>query len=476
MPLELASRLRRLRRSVLSLPRRAYLTLRYHGARELAFRLITFPVRLTPLGPRLGLPPVSDPARPARRWYRQHRRRVTVVIPTYGEPRVVAEAVRSVRRTTSRELVRIIVSDDGSPAEHREGLRALAQRHDVELILGDVQRGFAANCNRGLRAAPPDEDVVLLNSDVVAHSGWLQALQHAAYVARRGHRRRPAALPRRDDPVRGRGAQPVPPGVVRPPLPWPRRRARRGERPARRADGHGRLHVSDARVLDDLGLLDESYEMAFEDADYCVRAWDHGHRVLYAPAAVLTHHESKTRGLVQGSRELRSQALFWSRWGTGSTAATCGCRGRAADRLRRLGRRRRRAAVHVEGLRERGHDVRLITGEAAGLEELDLGDQGRDGLAGRGGRLGGLGAARRSRLPRARPRRGAPSQPQRRRARLAGLRPEFDYVATSDSIARQLRTSRPVWPSSSPGASTSSIACIASLPPSACAACASPSR
>ena len=43
------------------------------------------------------------------------------------------------------------------------------------------------------------------------------------------------------------------------------------------------------------------------------RAWDAGHRVLYAPAASLTHHESKTRGTTQGPRELRSQARFWAR-------------------------------------------------------------------------------------------------------------------------------------------------------------------
>ena len=34
--------------------RRARLTLRYHGPREVALRAVTFPLRATPLGPRLG--------------------------------------------------------------------------------------------------------------------------------------------------------------------------------------------------------------------------------------------------------------------------------------------------------------------------------------------------------------------------------------------------------------------------------------
>jgi hypothetical protein len=61
--------LRRLRRLFAGLPRRAYLTYRYHGGREVAYRALTFPLRLTPLGSRLGLATrMSDPSAPARRW------------------------------------------------------------------------------------------------------------------------------------------------------------------------------------------------------------------------------------------------------------------------------------------------------------------------------------------------------------------------------------------------------------------------
>ena len=125
-------------------------------------------------------------------------------------------------------------------------------------------------------------------------------------------------------------------------------------------------------ALDELGPLDEGYEMAFEDADYCVRAWERGRRVLYAPAAALTHHESKTRGVVQGPRELRSQARFWSRWGDwfdrrdvhapGGGLRIVYVASEAGDA---------ELVAHVDGLRERGHDARLIAGDAAGLEELD---------------------------------------------------------------------------------------------------------
>src|SRR4051794_21788434 len=67
--------------------------------------------------------------------------------------------------------------------------------------------------------------------------------------------------------------------------------------------------------LDAIGVLDDAYGMGFEDVDWCLRAWDAGWRVGYCPFGVLTHLESKTRGMEQGERELASQRLFWERWG-----------------------------------------------------------------------------------------------------------------------------------------------------------------
>src|SRR5206468_9218247 len=67
------------------LVRRARLTLRYHGPRELAFRLVTFPLRATPFGARVGHGRRYGPetAR-ARRWYAENGRPVTVVVHGSG--------------------------------------------------------------------------------------------------------------------------------------------------------------------------------------------------------------------------------------------------------------------------------------------------------------------------------------------------------------------------------------------------------
>jgi GT2 family glycosyltransferase len=370
--------MRYLRRLFAGLPRRALLTLRYHGGREFARRILTFPLRLTPLGHRLGLAPrMSDPSAPARRWYGEHARPVAIVVPTFGDPAILRPLLRSLRRTTDPERTRVIVCDDASGPEHVAALRALAARHGTELVLGDDQRGFAGNCNRGLRATRPDEDVVLLNSDVVAHVGWLEALQHAAYE--HGAAITGALMLYPDDTIQFGG-------MVRNPVhpEWfdHRFRGRPADLPEAQvmqttlAVTGACMYVTRA-ALDALGELDEGYEMAFEDVDYCLRAWDAGLRVLYVPAAVLTHFESKTRGMTQGPRELRSQACFWERWGDWMDRRDVHT---PDGRLRivyvtqdtGVGGGHRVIFTHLNGLAERGHDVELWTLAADPPDWFDL--------------------------------------------------------------------------------------------------------
>ena len=163
--------------------RRIVLTLRHGGPRELVLRALTFPLRATPLRGHLGVGRLDrDGSVQARRWYRHEGRPVTVVIPSFRDAELVAGLVRSIRRTTRSGRVRIVVSDDGSGPEHVAALRAI---RGIELVESDRNTGFAANVNRGLRAADPTLDVVLLGSDTLVRKGWLAILQFAASVTGR---------------------------------------------------------------------------------------------------------------------------------------------------------------------------------------------------------------------------------------------------------------------------------------------------
>jgi GT2 family glycosyltransferase len=348
------------------LRRRIYLTHRYLGWRTLLFRIVTFPLRFTPLKRRLRLRSSSsgDSYRRAVAWYRELGRPVDIVIPSYRDAEFVAALVKSIRATVPDGLARIIVADDASGAE---GLAALRAIDGIELIEGEQNEGFAANVNRGLRATSPERDVVVLNSDIEARPGWLACLQYAAaqeedigIVGARllypdgriqfaGTVRNLGAPEWFDHRYRFKPADWGPAGLGGPVL----------------AVTGACMYVTRA-AIEQVGLMDERYPMAYEDVDWCLRTWQAGFRVLYFPAASLYHHESVTRGTDVGEREAASQRVFWERWHEFFDARNVRT---PEGRLRiayvtegtGIGGGHRDIFEHLNRLLERGHEVSLYT-------------------------------------------------------------------------------------------------------------------
>jgi GT2 family glycosyltransferase len=360
------------------LRRRIYLTYHYLGWRTLLLRVFTFPLRFTPLKRYLRLRTHAGDRelRRAMAWYREHGRPVDIVIPSYRDSELLATLVVSIRKTVPRGMARIIVADDASGPEYVARLREIG---GIEIVEGTENAGFAANVNRGLRATDPGRDVVVLNSDIEARRGWLACLQYAAS---------------QEDDVGIVGAQLLYPdgriqfgGTVRnrDAPEWFDHRYRfkpEGWGPACRAGPA--LAVTGAcmyvrrEVIERVGLLDERYPMAFEDVDWCLRAWQAGFRVLYFPAALLVHHESVTRGTEVGERERASQRLFWERWGAFFDARAV----RTESGTLRVvyvtedtgvGGGHRDIFEHLNRLAERGHEVALFTlGDPPDWFKLDV--------------------------------------------------------------------------------------------------------
>jgi GT2 family glycosyltransferase/glycosyltransferase involved in cell wall biosynthesis len=346
--------------------RRIYLTYHYLGWRTLLLRVLTFPLRFTPLRRYLQLRTHARDRelRRARAWYREHGRPVDIVIPSYRDSELVAALVASIRKTVPRGMARIILADDASGAEYLAKLREIG---GIEIVEGAENKGFAVNVNRGLRATDSDRDVVVLNSDTEARAGWLACLQYAAS---------------QEDDVGIVGAQLLYPdgriqfgGTVRnrdAPEWFDHRYRFKPEDwgPAGRAGPvlavTGACMYVRREVIERVGLLDEGYPMAYEDVDWCLRAWQSGFRVLYFPAALLVHHESITRGTEVGERELASQRLFWERWGPFFDARSVRTESGAlrvayVTEGTGVGGGHRDIFEHLNRLAERGHEVALYT-------------------------------------------------------------------------------------------------------------------
>ncbi len=345
--------------------RRIYLTYKYLGVWAILYRAVTFPLRFTPLRRHLRLgPKVEGDQAGALRWYRTHGTPVTIVIPSYRDAPEVAELVASLHRTTDRGRVRIIVCDDASGPEHVTALRAI---EGIEVIEAEANCGFAANVNRGLRAADPDHDVVVLNSDMIALSGWLACLQYVASRSEdigvlgakllyRNNRIQFAGTIRNlgapewfDHRYRGKWTDWGPANVTL---------------PVQAVTG-ACMYIKRS-VLNEIGLLDEDYAMAYEDVDYCLRAWQAGFRVMYVPTSRLYHLESVTRGSSLGERERASQRHFWARWGEFLDARPVRSDSGALRVIyvtedTGVGGGHRDIFEHLNGLLDRGHEVELYT-------------------------------------------------------------------------------------------------------------------
>jgi GT2 family glycosyltransferase len=348
------------------LRRRIQLTIRYHGWRTLLFRALTLPLRLTPLRHRLRLRSLAshDDYRRALVWYARMGEPVSIVIPSYRDADRVSTLVASIARTVPVGMARIIVADDASGPEYVRELRAIP---GIEIVEGEQNRGFAVNVNRGLRVADPAHDVVILNSDTEAEPGWLACLQYASRqgddigvvgprllypdgrIQFAGTVRNLGAPEWFDHRYRFKPADWGPAGLASPAL---------------AVTGACMYVTRDA--LERVGLLDERYPMAYEDVDWCLRAWQAGFRCLYFPAATLYHHESVTRGTDVGERERESQRIFWERWGEFFDARDV----RTADNSLRVvyvtegtgvGGGHRDVFEHLNRLLDRGHDVALYT-------------------------------------------------------------------------------------------------------------------
>jgi GT2 family glycosyltransferase len=381
-------------------------------------------------------------------WAQEHRRPVSIVIPSYNDLPLLTTALASIEQTCGGFDLEIIIVDDYCQPENSRALKAL-ETDRIRVVLKEERLGFAGTVNIGMEQAR--YDIVLLNSDIVAKPGWLEALQYSAYAI---------------DPKIG---------MVSPKLVYPDGRIQYGgtywarvlapqwfghlhvgspaTKPAANVAGYNRS-VSGACVyvtreaFERVGVLDAEYWLGFEDVDYGLSAWQNGVRCFYQPAAMLVHHESASRGYSQGWRELASMRKFWRRWSDDFMS-------RQADPTRvdfivgpgSHALWAEYAEGLVAGLAEQGFDAVLHRTEASGVDEPLV-----ESLAERGGLivacdwsvaqtvwLATIGSGKPVYLLPTVESGAFPADPARQASIIAGYRPEFEYLAPNRWTQAQLQ-------------------------------------
>ncbi|MCI0699589.1 MAG: glycosyltransferase family 2 protein [Planctomycetia bacterium] len=237
--------------------------------------------------------------------------------------------VRLVRQLRRAEVARdgsaeVMVIDNGSPAHPRAA--RLAQLRGVQVRRFDRNLGFAAAINRGCWQASGSW-VLLLNPDVTVPDGFLDDVFDAIKRAELhpqigvvGFR-----LLNRDGTIQA-SAGTFPTfsrtlaGVLLP-------RARRKCSVDPEDEPHMVEWVTGGCLLvrrdcfDQLGGLDESFFLYYEDVDFCLRAAETGWRVVFDPLLEVVHHwPLHARPVPPALRLITRHALLtyarkhWPRW------------------------------------------------------------------------------------------------------------------------------------------------------------------
>lgn len=107
-------------------------------------------------------------------------RGTTIIIPIYNAYSEVQACLQSVIANTSIQATLLLIND-ASTDQHINTLLEWAATHSqVKVVHHQTNLGYTQTVNQGIQLAGSD-DVILLNSDTVVGSRWLQQLQIAAY-------------------------------------------------------------------------------------------------------------------------------------------------------------------------------------------------------------------------------------------------------------------------------------------------------
>jgi GT2 family glycosyltransferase len=239
----------------------------------------------------------------------KHPVKVAVVVPNWNGVDHLADCLDSL--LDQSVPLRVIVVDNGSADG---SLKLLEKYDDIEIILHDVNKGFAGGVNAGFRRALDDnlQYVATLNNDAIADPDWLKTLvgeldKHpkvgiATSKILTGDGKR---LDSTGDYLTIWG------------LPYPRGR---GEQDTGQYDDQtdvfaasGGASLYRIKTLREIGLFDEDFFAYYEDVDLSFRAQLAGWKVRYVPTAVVRHHIGATSSKLKGFttyQTLKNQQLL----------------------------------------------------------------------------------------------------------------------------------------------------------------------
>jgi GT2 family glycosyltransferase/glycosyltransferase involved in cell wall biosynthesis len=240
--------------------------------------------------------------------------RLSIVIPTYGAHGVTKRCLASIALNEPSVPYEVLVVDDAFKEPFDAEALAIS---GLTVIQNEDNLGFLKSCNAAALRVRGDR-LLLLNNDTVVHGDAIDQLYHTFHYFddvgavcaqlrfENGSLQEAGGIVWRDGSAWnwGRGERPDDPRFTY----------------VREVDyGSAAALMVDMELWRSLGGFDERYLPAYyEDTDFCFSIRQAGHRVLYQPAAVVTHFEGMSHGTDVGSgvkaSQLKNQSVFAEKW------------------------------------------------------------------------------------------------------------------------------------------------------------------
>jgi GT2 family glycosyltransferase len=222
---------------------------------------------------------------------------VSVVIPSWNAKDELKSCLDSLLAQTLEH--RIIVVENGSVDGSVEFIQEAYPQ--IELIVHEVNKGFAGGVNAGIRRSieQSDDYVALFNNDAIADKNWLKHLVEAAETSGTI-----GIVTCKFMDIEGKHLDSTGDIFTSWGLPYPRGR---GEPVSDKYDteteifgASGGASLYRIAMLQEIGLFDEDFFAYYEDVDISFRAQLMGWKVRYAPEAIAYHQIGATSGKIRG--------------------------------------------------------------------------------------------------------------------------------------------------------------------------------
>ncbi len=249
---------------------------------------------------------------------------VSLLIPTRDMLEVLKPCVESIINKTRYKNYEILILDNQSKKEETfDWFRFIQQHPRVRVLQYDGVFNFSAINNFGVEHAQ-GEIVGLINNDVeVISTQWLSEM--VSHVLRDGIGCVGAKLLYPDETIQHAGVVLGIGGVAGHVFKGIDQHDggyfSRAQLPQNYSAVTGACMLVSKSLFEQVGGLDEqSFKVAFNDIDFCLKVKEAGYRNLWTPHALLFHHESKSRGYEDTPEkkkrflsEVASMKLKWSK-------------------------------------------------------------------------------------------------------------------------------------------------------------------